>query len=201
MPLVIPSVNMNNGDVVCFSSSKIRNFSNKTIFVNDANIGECVQASCSFPTVFSPCSYKDIKLVDGGIRENTPWRELKMIGADDVISVVFENEVDNNCCKNLVDVAFRSFELLPQPPQPALPASEFVRFSPNEGKRDHNVLFGGAATRISLRRKDLRESRHYRHGLRPRTNDRRMTDIEIYDCRGKSIFFREPVPNQRRIRP
>ena len=112
MPLVIPSVNMNNGDVVCFSSSKIRNFSNKTIFVNDANIGECVQSSCSFPTVFSPCSYKDIKLVDGGIRENTPWRELKMIGADDVISVVFENEVDNNCCKNLVDVAFRSFELM-----------------------------------------------------------------------------------------
>lgn len=92
-------------------------------------------------------------------------------------------------------------QLLPQPTQPALPASEFVRFSPNEGKRDHNVLFGGAATRISLRRKDLRESRHYRHGLRPRTNDRRMTDIEIYDCRGKSIFFREPVPNKRRIRP
>ena len=79
-------------------------------------------------------------------------------------------------------------QLLPQPPQPALPASEFVRFSPNEGKRDHNVLFGGAATRISLRRKDLRESRHYRHGLRPRTNDRRMTDIEIYDCRGNPSF-------------
>lgn len=96
-------------------------------------------------------------------------------------------------------------QLLPQPPQPEAfetrPASEVVRFSPNEGKRDHNVLFGGAATRISLRRKDLRESRHYIHGLRPRTNDRRMTDIEIYDCRGKSIFFREPVPNKRRIRP
>lgn len=92
-------------------------------------------------------------------------------------------------------------QLLPQPPQPALPASKVVRFSPNEGKRDYSVLFGGAATRIPLRRKDLRESRHYRHGLRPRTNERRMTDIEIYDCRGKSIFFREPVPNKRRIRP
>jgi hypothetical protein len=92
-------------------------------------------------------------------------------------------------------------QLLPQPPQPALPASKVVRFSPNEGKRDYSVLFGGAATRIPLRRKDLRESRHYRHGLRPRTNERRMTDIEIYDCRGKSIFLREPVPNKRRIRP
>lgn len=43
-------------------------------------------------------------------------------------------------------------QLLPQPPQPEAfetrPASEVVRFSPNEGKRDHNVLFGGAATRI-----------------------------------------------------
>ena len=96
-------------------------------------------------------------------------------------------------------------QLLPQPPQPETsetrPASEVVRFSPNEGKRDYSVLFGGAATRIPLRKKDLRESRHYRHGLRPRTNDRRMTDIEIYDCRGKSIFLREPVPNKRRIRP
>lgn len=93
-------------------------------------------------------------------------------------------------------------QLLPQPEtSETRPASEVVRFSLNEGKRDHNVLFGGAATRIPLRRKDLRESRHYRHGLRPRTTDRRMTDIEIYDCRGKSIFFREPVPNKRRIRP
>lgn len=96
-------------------------------------------------------------------------------------------------------------QLLPQPPQPETseirPASEVVRFSPNEGKRDYSVLFGNVTTRIPLRRKDLRENRHYRHGLRPRTNDRRMTDIEIYDCRGKSIFFREPVPNKRRIRP
>lgn len=93
-------------------------------------------------------------------------------------------------------------QLLPQPEtSETRPASEVVRFSPNEGKRDYSVLFGNVTTRIPLRRKDLRESRHYRHGLRPRTNDRRMTDIEIYDCRGKSIFFREPVPNKRRIRP
>lgn len=83
-------------------------------------------------------------------------------------------------------------QLLPQPPQPETsetrPASEVVRFSPNEGKRDYSVLFGNVTTRIPLRRKDLRESRHYRHGLRPRTNDRRMTDIEIYDCRGNPSF-------------
>lgn len=51
-------------------------------------------------------------------------------------------------------------QLLPQPPQPEAfetrPASEVVRFSPNEGKRDHNVLFGGAATRIPPPKKGLK---------------------------------------------
>lgn len=112
MPLVVPSVNMTTGEVFCFTSSKIGAFSDNTVFINDANIGSVVQSSCSFPSVFSPCNFKNCKLVDGGIRENVPWREVKFLGADNVISVVFENEIDNSCCKNLVDVAFRSFELM-----------------------------------------------------------------------------------------
>ena len=65
-----------------------------------------------FPAVFSPCDYNGNKLIDGGVRENVPWRELKFLGADKVLSVIFENEVDESCCKNLIDVAFRSFELM-----------------------------------------------------------------------------------------
>ncbi len=112
MPLIIPSVNMNTGEVVCFCSKKIRAFSNNTVFVNDVEIGNAVQASCSFPAVFSPCDYKNSKLIDGGIRENVPWREVELLGADKVISVIFENEVDKSCCKNLIDVSFRSYELM-----------------------------------------------------------------------------------------
>ena len=112
MPLVIPSVNMCTGEVLCFTSSKIRAFSDNTVFANDVDIGNAVQASCSFPTVFSPCEYKGDKLIDGGARENVPWREVKFLGADKVISVIFESEVDKSCCKNLIDVAFRSFELM-----------------------------------------------------------------------------------------
>lgn len=112
MPLVIPSVNMCTGEVMCFTSSKIRAFSDNTVFCNDAEIGKAVQASCSFPTVFSPCDYKGTKLIDGGARENVPWREVKFLGADKVISVIFEGDVDKSCCKNLIDVAFRSFELM-----------------------------------------------------------------------------------------
>lgn len=112
IPLVVPSVDMCTGEVVCFTSSKIRAFSDSTIFVNDAEIGCAVQASCSFPAVFSPCNFNGNKLIDGGARENVPWRELKFLGANKVLSVIFENEVDESCCKNLIDVAFRSFELM-----------------------------------------------------------------------------------------
>lgn len=111
-PLVIPSVNMNTGEVICFTSKEIRGFSDNTIFNSNTPIGEAVQASCSFPIVFSPCNYKNAKLLDGGIRENSPWREVKILGADKVISVTFESEVDNKCCDNLIDVAFRSFDLM-----------------------------------------------------------------------------------------
>lgn len=70
MPLAIPSVDMCNGKVMCFTSCNLRkNFSDNTDFINDIPIGKAVRASCSYPVVFSPCSYEDTKLIDGGIRE------------------------------------------------------------------------------------------------------------------------------------
>ena len=59
IPLIIPSVNMNTGEVVCFTSKEMRAFSNNTVFINDAQIGKAVQASCSFPAVFSPTEYNN----------------------------------------------------------------------------------------------------------------------------------------------
>ena len=90
MPLAIPSVDLCNGDVICFTSQKFRNnMSDNTIFTSDIEIGKAVRASCSYPVVFSPCPYKNIKLVDGGIRENVPWKELKFLGADKVKEINF----------------------------------------------------------------------------------------------------------------
>lgn len=113
MPLVIPAVDMYSGKVICFSSfnNKKRILSN-TIFINSANIGKVVRASCSYPVVFSPCEFNSSKLIDGGIRENTPWRELKEIGTEKVISVVFKEDFDKKCCLNIVEVAGRSINLI-----------------------------------------------------------------------------------------
>ena len=113
MPLVIPTVDMCDGKVICFSSKLNRkSISDKIEFVNDVNIGKSVRASCSFPVVFSPCDFKRTKLIDGGIRENVPWKETKLIGADKVLSIMFEEENNNNCYRNIIEVASRSIELL-----------------------------------------------------------------------------------------
>lgn len=112
-PLIIPSVNLCNGKVICFSSCKNEKIKlENTIFVNDIEIGKAVRASCSYPVIFSPCKYKNIKLIDGGIRENVPWKELKKIGAKKVLNIMFEEEENLDCDKNLVEVAGSSIGLL-----------------------------------------------------------------------------------------
>lgn len=111
--LVIPSVDLCKGNVICFTSSKFRNsISDKIEFINDANIGKAVRSSCSYPVVFCPCDFKGTKLIDGGIRENVPWKELKLLGADKVLNIIFDDEINNECSKNLVEIAGRSLSLM-----------------------------------------------------------------------------------------
>lgn len=113
MPLIMPSVNMCNGELICFTSCNFRNeYSDNIIFVNNMKIGKAVRASCRYPVVFSPCKYGKYKLIDGGIRENVPWKEVKFLGADKVLSIMFNEKLTNDCDKNLVEVADRSISLL-----------------------------------------------------------------------------------------
>lgn len=111
--LLIPSVDLINGKIYIFSSIKNRaTYSDKVIYIQDMNIGKAVRASCSFPGVFSPTKYKNTYLVDGGIRENIPWKELKNNGAEKVISVIFENEIEEKSKINIIDVIGSSIDIL-----------------------------------------------------------------------------------------
>lgn len=113
MPLIIPSVDLYNGKVYIFSSQKSRTtYSDEMQYIYDINIGKAVHASCSYPGVFSPCKYNDTKLIDGGIRENVPWKETRINGADKVISVVFEKNIKYKKNKNIIDVVSSSIDIL-----------------------------------------------------------------------------------------
>ena len=75
MPIVIPSVNLCDGGVYLFSSQKNnRNYSDEVKVINNIEIGKAVQASCSYPGIFCPTNILGKKLVDGGVRQNTPWK-------------------------------------------------------------------------------------------------------------------------------
>lgn len=112
--LIIPAIDLNNGELYIFSSLKNRStYSNNMKYIYDINIGKAVQASCSYPGIFSPCKYNNIKLIDGGIRENIPWKLTKINGADKVISIVFEKNIsEKKENKNIIGVVSTAIDLL-----------------------------------------------------------------------------------------
>lgn len=113
MPLIIPSVNLRTGEVCTFSSKETRATYNDNVkYIYDADIAKVVRASCSYPGVFSPCKFKEQEFIDGGIRENVPWKELKLAGADEVVSVVFEEELKKDDYINIVEVIGRAIGIL-----------------------------------------------------------------------------------------
>lgn len=113
--LLIPSVDLENGKIYFFSSKQKRTtFSNATIYVNDVNIGKAVRASCSYPAVFCPCEFNGRKLIDGGIRENVPWKEWKNRGIEKVICIEFETKKTNKKDKNMIDIISNSLGILCQ---------------------------------------------------------------------------------------
>lgn len=113
MPLLISMVDIQTGTVYIASSKEKRTIlSDNAKYITDIPICKAVQASCSYPVVFCPCKYRGIQLIDGGTRENLPWRQLKQIGADEVWGITF-NTIFNkkDCCSNIIDSATRAMEL------------------------------------------------------------------------------------------
>ena len=113
MPLLISMVDLQKGTIYIASSKEVRgSLLDNTEYITNIPIATAVRASCSFPVVFSPCTYNEIQLIDGGTRENLPWKGLKEIGADEVFGISFNTIFkEKNCCKNIIDVAARSMEL------------------------------------------------------------------------------------------
>lgn len=122
MPLLMPSVDVKTGKIYVFTSclkkEELEKKNNRgtyddTIkYVNDIEIGKAVRASCSYPGVFGPCNYKEAELIDGGIRENVPWKLTKELGADKVASVVFEKIVEPKQCPNIIEIIVSSIEII-----------------------------------------------------------------------------------------
>ncbi len=114
-PLIIPSVDIQTGETYIFTSknkSRLSAYKDTIIYMNNIPIEKAVRSSCSFPGIYSPCKYNNIQFVDGGIRENIPWRELKNLGADYTISITFEKSPKSKHEYNLFENISESINLL-----------------------------------------------------------------------------------------
>ncbi len=111
MPLYISCVDLDSGEVVTYTNSTCEMVKGIT-FIDDVEVASAVRASCSFPGVFEPIKIGNKTFVDGGIRENIPWRVLKCAEPDSIVNVVFECEQKKNCCKNLISVIDCSLKYL-----------------------------------------------------------------------------------------
>ena len=111
MPLFIPAVELTSGKTYIFTNEWCKN-KNDIVYINDIEIATVVRASCSFPGVFEPVKWKDKEFVDGGIRENIPWKVFENFKLDKKISVIFDKNENTNCNKNLVSVVECSFRYM-----------------------------------------------------------------------------------------
>ena len=111
--LIIASVSLNSGKVYFFESNKKEyRYSDDLIYIDDINIGKAVRASCSFPGVFCPVHLDNDILIDGGVRENIPWKEIKKRNIDNILCVVFEEKNKEKKNKNIIDSISGSISLL-----------------------------------------------------------------------------------------
>lgn len=113
IPLLIPSVNIENGEIYIFTSEKTRNtYKDNYVYDNSILISKAIRASCSFPGLYSPLKYNNKLLVDGGIRENIPWKETKKLGADNVLSIIFERTLEYDSFLDIIEIINKSINLL-----------------------------------------------------------------------------------------
>lgn len=65
----------------------------KEVYFNSGNLASVITGSCSIPGVFLPVKYKNMTLIDGGVKNNIPADVLKMNGCDFVVTI------DCNCAR------------------------------------------------------------------------------------------------------
>ena len=111
MPLVIPTVDVQDSKEYIFTNSIPKSSQDTTKYISDISIGKAIRASSSFPVVFCPCEFKKHKFLDGGILNNFPSLEVKNQDVDKIITVNFKAD-DINEKSNVMDIIMRSIDIM-----------------------------------------------------------------------------------------
>lgn len=111
MPIVIPTVDIQNSKKYVITNNIPEKTCSNTEYINNIGIGKAVRASCSFPVVFSPCEYNEHRFLDGGILDNFPTIEVRHQGADKMLTVNFKAD-DIEESSNIMDIVMRTIDIM-----------------------------------------------------------------------------------------
>ena len=111
MPIVIPTVDVQNSKKYVITNNIPKKTCSNTEYINNIGIGKAIRASCSFPVFFSPCEYNEHKFLDGGILDNFPTIEVRHQGADKMLTVNFKAD-DIEESSNIMDIVMRTIDIM-----------------------------------------------------------------------------------------
>jgi NTE family protein len=114
MPLAITAVDINNTNIVVFTSVPNRLLARSDyVFIHEATLAEAIRASIAIPGIFQPKIVKKMRLVDGGIRANLPVEITKMMGAQKVIAVnLGYSGYSVPAVDDILEISLQSIELM-----------------------------------------------------------------------------------------
>lgn len=84
----------------------------RQVVLDKGSIAKAVRASSAIPGVFTPLSYQNMTLVDGGVMNNVPVDVARAKGADLVIAVNIGKNVVNWNVTNIVDVTLQAVNIM-----------------------------------------------------------------------------------------
>lgn len=119
LPIAIPTVDLNTGQVVYFVSQKLTEAPSSNfhvpVYITSCDIASVVRASSSFPAVFEPKRIGKYYLMDGGVKMNTPISVLKKMGATKTLAICFDKkEEGRKYTQNMVSIVLRAFDIMGQ---------------------------------------------------------------------------------------
>ena len=124
MPLAIPTVDLNSGEIVYFWNNTVEQnrscliqeetqYDDEASYYSSGDLSSIVRASCSVPGVFVPKKIDENYYVDGGVRVNTPVEVLRKMGADKVIVVTFDcNKRPTFSIHNVVGISTQAYNIM-----------------------------------------------------------------------------------------
>ena len=114
IPVAITAVDINNAHIVTFCSHPLRTLlNNDYVYLYNYRFSEAIRASIAIPGIFKPKIINNMRLVDGGIRDNLPVDIIRLMGAKKVIAVnLGYSGTPVPGVDNIIEIALQSIDLM-----------------------------------------------------------------------------------------